>query len=151
MTHVFDPAEVVAETGRALPRVQRLVWELVDREGVVELLIASVEPVRQWDPVRIPAAWIPHIKQLVVDALDNMHERLEELEVDEQDNFVAASLADYTVLLTGGPELWISLVRERREIAAVRWQYGADFYGALASAEIVLLHHGLLRPAGPGN
>jgi hypothetical protein len=148
---IYDPADVERATGHALPRVRHLAWALVDREGVIELRIASVEPVRQWDPVRIPAAWIEHIKQLVVEALDNMLQRLEELDIDEQGNFVAAELADYEVLLTGGPELWISLVRERREIAAVTWRYGADFCSALAAAEIVLLHHGLLGPAGPGN
>ena len=67
---IYDPADVERATCHALPRVRHLAWALVDREGVIELRIASVEPVRQWDPVRIPAAWIEHIKQLVVEALD---------------------------------------------------------------------------------
>lgn len=152
MTHEFDPAEVEAVTGRALPRLRRLRWRLVDHHGAIELLIESAVPSHSWGPVRVPAAWIPHLEALVLRGLDDMDCKLEELPLDDDDNFVVAALAGYTLLLTSGAnELWISLTRAGREIASAPWVAGGDFYGALASARVVLMHYGLFQPPGPAN
>lgn len=152
MSNVFDPAEVEAAHGRTLPRPRLLKWELIYREGVVELVITSVEAARQCRPVRVPAELIEHLLELVRRGLDNMHDRLAELPLDADNNFVAGELAGYRMLLTRGTdERWVSLTHDDREIASVPWIAGTDFFSALASAQIVLLHYGVLRLDGPAN
>lgn len=149
---IFDPDEVERAVGRALPRVRHLAWALVDRDGAVELLMATAEVKQRWAPVRVPAALVVHLEALVLHGLDNLDARLEMLEVDDEDRFVAAELAGYQMLMTAGSdELWISVLRDGREIASTPWRYAGDFYGVLASARIMLMHHGLLQPAGPAN
>ena len=152
MTHVFDPAEVEAAHGRTLPRPRRLKWELVYHGGVVQLVITSVEAARQCRPVRVPAELLEHLQELVLRGLDAMGNRLAELPLDADNNFVAGELAGYRILLTmGTDEHWVSLTHDDREIASVPWVAGTDFFAAMASAQLVLLYYGVLRLDEPAN